>query len=46
MEPANLTPSWVHFDERQVLAGYPQIRQGVKGVYVCVLQDALNTLRI
>ena len=46
VEPASLTPSWVHFDERQVLAGYPQIKQGAKGVYVCVLQDALNTLRI
>ena len=46
VEPASLTPSWVHFDERQVPAGYPSIRQGAKGVYVCVLQDALNTLRI
>ncbi len=44
VEPANLTPSWVHFDERQTLSGYPQIRQGSRGVYVCILQDCLNTL--
>lgn len=44
VEPASLTPTWVHFDERQVAAGYPQVRQGSRGVYVCVLQDSLNTL--
>ena len=44
VEPANLTPRWVHFDERQVAYGYPIIRQGSKGVYVCIAQDALTTL--
>lgn len=44
MEPANLTPRWVHFDERQVASGYPQIRTGSRGVYVCIAQDALTTL--
>ena len=44
VEPANLTPRWVHFDERQVSAGYPLIRQGSRGVYVCIAQDALTTL--
>lgn len=45
VEPASLTPTWVHFDERARVAGYPIVRQGAKGVYVCVLQDSLNTLR-
>lgn len=44
VEPANLTPRWVHFDERQVAYGYPIIRQGSRGVYVCIAQDALTTL--
>lgn len=44
VEPANLTPRWVHFDERQVASGYPLIRQGSRGVYVCIAQDALTTL--
>ena len=44
VEPANLTPRWVHFDERQVASGYPQIRTGSRGVYVCIAQDALTTL--
>lgn len=43
VEPANLTPRWVHFDERQVAYGYPIVRQGSRGVYVCILQDALTT---
>lgn len=43
VEPASLTPRWVHFDERQVSSGYPLIRQGSRGVYVCILQDALTT---
>ena len=46
VEPISLTPRWVHFDERQVQFGYPMLRQGSRGVYVCVLQDSLNTLRI
>ncbi len=44
VEPANLTPRWVHFDERQVAYGYPLVRQGSRGVYVCIAQDALTTL--
>ena len=44
VEPANLTPRWVHFDERQVSYGYPLLRQGSRGVYVCIAQDALTTL--
>ena len=44
VEPANLTPRWVHFDERQVVSGYPLVRQGSRGVYVCIAQDALTTL--
>lgn len=43
-EPASLTPRWVHFDERQVAYGYPLIRTGSRGVYVCIAQDALTTL--
>ena len=43
VEPASLTPRWVHFDERQVASGYPQVREGSRGVYVCILQDALTT---
>ena len=44
VEPANLTPRWVHFDERQTTSGYPVIRRGSRGVYVCIAQDALNSL--
>ncbi len=50
MEPANLTPTWVHFDKRYgqpacvTVAGYPELRQGSKGVYVLIAQDGLNTL--
>jgi len=48
VEPAYLTPTWVHFDSRlgppACSAGYPVVRQGSKGVYVCILQDALNTI--
>ena len=44
VEPETLTPRWVHFDERQVVSGYPIIRNGSRGVYVCIAQDALNTL--
>lgn len=43
VEPASLTPRWVHFDERLVAYGYPIVRQGSRGVYVCILQDALTT---
>jgi hypothetical protein len=49
VEPAYLTPTWVHFDARQTppacaTGGYPLIRIGSVGVYVLVLQDALNAL--
>lgn len=47
----NLTktsPTWVHFDRRYgtpaCTAGYPELRQGSRGVYVLVAQDGLNTL--
>lgn len=46
VEPKALTPTWVHIDGRTgkpacPTGGYPLIRQGSKGVYVMVLQDAL-----
>lgn len=44
VEPISATPTWVHFDERTTVAGYPIIRLGSKGNYVCTAQDALNTL--
>lgn len=49
VEPASLTPTWVHFDKRAFPAacssgGYPLVRQGSRGVYVLVAQDGLNTL--
>lgn len=44
VEPAYLTPRWVHFDERLVPFGYSLLRQGSRGVYVCILQDGLTTL--
>lgn len=49
VEPESLTPTWVHFDKRATnpacaRGGYPTIRQGSKGVYVALLQDALNFL--
>ena len=49
VEPASLTPTWVHFDKRSLPSacssgGYPLIRQGSRGVYVLIVQDDLNTL--
>ena len=49
VEPASLTPTWVHFDRRRgtpacSTGGYPLIRQGSRGAYVCIAQDDLNTL--
>lgn len=48
VEPAYLTPTWVHFDKRKgppaCLAGYPLIQIGDINNYVFVLQDALNAL--
>ena len=50
VEPAYLTPTWVHFDARKgtpaCAAGYPLLVEGLVGVYVCVLQDALATAGI
>lgn len=48
VEPQSMTPTWVHVDKRYgnpaCSAGYPTLRYGSKGVYVLVLQDALNAL--
>ena len=50
VDPLRLTPTWVHVDRRfgapacRGGAGYPTVRQGSRGVYVFVLQDALTTL--
>ncbi len=49
VEPASLTPTWVHFDRRQTpyacsSGGYPLLRRGSLSVYVLILQDCLNTL--
>lgn len=49
VEPKSLTPTWVHVDKRDpnpacATGGYPLVRSGSKGVYVAVLQDALNFL--
>jgi len=50
VEPAYLTPTWVHFDSRLTppacSAGFPALRRGSKGVYVATLQDALSTVGI
>lgn len=49
VEPASLTPTWVHFDKRFGrpacgTAGYPLIKQGSISTYVLIAQDDLNTL--
>ncbi len=48
VEPASLTPSWVHFDRRQLpsacASGYPTLKEGSRSTYVLILQDSLNTL--
>ena len=49
VEPISLSPTWVHFDKRFGTpacssGGYPLIRQGSRGNYVCIAQDDLNTL--
>ena len=46
--PEKLT-TWVHFDRRFGnpacrTGGYPTIRRGSRGNYVCIAQDDLNTL--
>ncbi len=49
VEPASLSPTWVHFDRRFgspacSSGGFPLIRRGARGNYVCIAQDDLNTL--
>ena len=49
IEPVSISPTWVHFDRRQSppacsTGGFPLIRQGSRGAYVCIAQDNLNTL--
>ena len=49
IEPAYLTPTWVHVDTRLgppacVEGGYPVVQYGSIGVYVLTLQDALNAV--
>ncbi|MDL2258923.1 peptidoglycan-binding protein [Eubacteriales bacterium OttesenSCG-928-K08] len=48
VEPAYLTPTWVHFDKRfpdpACEAGYPLVQRGDRNMYVFVLQDGLNAL--
>jgi hypothetical protein len=50
VEPARLTPTWVHFDRRTgrpaCSAGYPVLKEGARGVYAAVLQDALSTVGV
>lgn len=49
IEPASLTPTWVHFDKRFGRpacggTGYPALRRGSISTYVLIAQDDLNTL--
>lgn len=49
VEPARLTPTWVHFDRRFGTpacsrGGFPVVRLGSRGNYVLIAQDNLNTL--
>ncbi len=50
VEPLSLTPTWVHMDRRYGTpacggtSGYPTVRNGSRGTYVLILQDALNAL--
>ena len=49
VEPKSLTPTWVHFDKRTNppacgSGGYPGLKNGERGNYVLILQDALNAL--
>lgn len=49
VEPVTLSPTWVHFDRRYGTpacpsGGFPLIRRGSRGNYVCIAQDDLNTL--
>ena len=49
VEPARLTPTWVHFDRRQTPpacsgGGYPVLKLKSVSTYVLILQDELNNL--
>lgn len=49
VEPASLTPGWVHLSAGYGVpacarGGYPLMRVGSRGNYVLVLQDALNSI--
>jgi hypothetical protein len=49
VEPASMTPTWVHFDRRLSPpacpgGGYISLSEGSRGVYVLILQDALNAV--
>jgi hypothetical protein len=49
VEPASLTPRWVHVDDRFgtpacAEGGFPTLSIGSKGIYVLILQDALNAI--
>lgn len=49
VEPAYLTPTWVHLDKRFPnpacsTGGYPLVERGSRNMYVFILQDALNAL--
>ena len=49
VEPVSLSPTWVHFDRRFGTpacssGGFPTVRSGSRGNYVCIAQDDLNTL--
>lgn len=49
VEPQFMTPSWVHFDKRLTppacsAGGYIFLKEGARGVYVLILQDALNAI--
>ena len=49
VEPASLTPTWVHFDKRALSSacasgGFPQVKRGSIGMYTLIAQDDLNTL--
>lgn len=48
VEPQSMTPTWVHVDKRYgnpaCNVGFPLLRNGARGLYVLVLQDALNAL--
>jgi hypothetical protein len=51
VEPQSMTPTWVHFDKRLGPpacpgGGYISLSLGSRGVYVLILQDALNAVGV